>query len=181
MRAWPRRMQQISAFPISCALARWRMVCTCYENAGHTCSIGVWAVLRISMPFFWKFIAQYLAGSPHHSSDSNFLHTNFLLDMLKSSKQGFECLVGNSISMTAIQQPHTTPIVAWSRTVRVCRKLCSVMVPYCRRRLFDPGSSHSWLDLIFLFFAIPIEINSKRCKEDQTPILFMCKAHCTNK
>jgi hypothetical protein len=44
MHAWPRKMQQISAFPISCASARWRMVRTCYENAGHTCSIGVRAV-----------------------------------------------------------------------------------------------------------------------------------------
>jgi hypothetical protein len=55
------------------------------------------------MPFFGLSLPNILLDLRIYSSDSYFLHADFLLDLLKTSiKRGFECWVEKSVVKTAI-------------------------------------------------------------------------------
>jgi hypothetical protein len=66
--------------------------------------IPIWSGFEPCAEDIYAFVGlSYLAGLRIHSSDSYFFHTDFLLDLWKSStKRGFECWVENSVVKTAI-------------------------------------------------------------------------------
>jgi hypothetical protein len=121
----------------------------------HPFDRGSSHALNKSMPFLFGLSSpNILVDLRIRSSDSYFFHADFCWLLKSSTKRSFECQVENSVLRTAIQCS-SIPLSCrfgrgWSMSAANCAQRW--LVPYCRGRQFDSGPSHSWFNLIFLFF-----------------------------